>query len=105
MDAGQMAAMAEATRLTRQGRLVEATALIQQTLAGPAATRRPPEASCAGEGTAGTPGRDPDARPALRAGAGHNWGWPVPAGFPAAALCPAGAPGVSPACTGPHPRS
>ena len=35
MDARQMTAMAEATRLTRQGRLAEATALIQQTLAGP----------------------------------------------------------------------
>jgi hypothetical protein len=34
MDTRQMAAMAEATRLTRQGRLIEATALIQQTLAG-----------------------------------------------------------------------
>ena len=38
MDARQMAAMAEATRLTRQGRLVEATALIQQALASPAVT-------------------------------------------------------------------
>jgi len=37
MDARQMTAMAEATRLTRQGRLAEATALIQQTLAGPPA--------------------------------------------------------------------
>ena len=36
MNARQMAAMAEATRLTRQGRLLEATALIQQTLASPA---------------------------------------------------------------------
>jgi poly(hydroxyalkanoate) depolymerase family esterase len=45
MNARQMTAMAEATRLTRQGRLVEATALIQQTLAGPAAIRRPPEAA------------------------------------------------------------
>ena len=44
MDARQMAAMAEATRLTRQGRLVEATALIQQTLASPAVTRRSPGA-------------------------------------------------------------
>src|SRR5579863_4361380 len=35
MDARHMTAMAEATRLTRQGRLAEATALIQQTLAGP----------------------------------------------------------------------
>ena len=70
MNAGQLAAMAEATRLTRQGRLVEATALIQQTLAGPTVTRRPPDAPWAGEQTAGTPGRDPDSRPALRAGSG-----------------------------------
>ena len=40
MDARQMSAMAEATRLTRQGRLAEATALIQQTLATPAGLRR-----------------------------------------------------------------
>jgi len=44
MNARQMTAMAEATRLTRQGRLAEATALIQQTLASPAATLRPPGA-------------------------------------------------------------
>ena len=43
MHARQMAAMAEATRLTRQGRLIEATALIQQTLAGPAVTQRAPD--------------------------------------------------------------
>jgi len=42
MNAHQMAAMAEATRLTRQGRLLEATALIQQSLASPVVTRRPP---------------------------------------------------------------
>jgi poly(hydroxyalkanoate) depolymerase family esterase len=40
MDARLMSAMAEATRLTRQGRLAEATALIQQTLATPAVPRR-----------------------------------------------------------------
>ncbi len=40
MNARQTAAMAEATRLTRQGRLVEATALIQQTLASPGTIRR-----------------------------------------------------------------
>jgi poly(hydroxyalkanoate) depolymerase family esterase len=74
MNAGQMAAMAEATRLTRQGRLAEATALIQQTLAGPAATRRPPDALGAGEETTGTPGRDSDPRPTLRAGAGTRPG-------------------------------
>ena len=49
MDARQMAAMAEATRLTRQGRLVEATALIQQTLASPAVIRRMPDAPSAEE--------------------------------------------------------
>jgi poly(hydroxyalkanoate) depolymerase family esterase len=70
MNARQMAAMAEATRLTRQGRLVEATALIQQTLASPATTRRPPDAPGAGEETGGTAGRHPDPRPALRAGRG-----------------------------------
>jgi poly(hydroxyalkanoate) depolymerase family esterase len=55
MDARQMTAMAEATRLTRQGRLVEATALIQQTLAGPAVTRRPSDAPSAGEENGGAP--------------------------------------------------
>jgi poly(hydroxyalkanoate) depolymerase family esterase len=64
MDARQMAAMAEATRLTRQGRLVEATALIQQTLASPAVTRRAPDAPSAEEETGGTPGRYPDPPPA-----------------------------------------
>jgi poly(hydroxyalkanoate) depolymerase family esterase len=38
MDAPQMKAMTEATRLTREGRLAEATALIQQTLGHPAAS-------------------------------------------------------------------
>jgi poly(hydroxyalkanoate) depolymerase family esterase len=67
MDARQMAAMAEATRLTCQGRLVEATALIQQTLASPAVTRRAPDASCAEEGTGSAPGRYSDPPPALLA--------------------------------------
>ena len=49
MDTRQMMAMAEATRLTRQGRLVEATALIQQALTGPAVGRRAPHAPSAGE--------------------------------------------------------
>jgi poly(hydroxyalkanoate) depolymerase family esterase len=79
MHARQMAAMAEATRLTRQGRLVEATALIQQTLASPAVTRRAPDPPSAGEETSSTPGRHPDPPPALRAGQGtplgqvHRW--------------------------------
>ncbi|MGD0608036.1 MAG: PHB depolymerase family esterase [Streptosporangiaceae bacterium] len=51
MDTRQMTAMAEATRLTRQGRLAEATALIQRTLAGPAAARPAPDAPPAGEET------------------------------------------------------
>jgi poly(hydroxyalkanoate) depolymerase family esterase len=54
MDARQMAAMAEATRLTRQGRLIEATALIQQTLTSPgAAVGRMPAAPYAEEETGG----------------------------------------------------
>jgi poly(hydroxyalkanoate) depolymerase family esterase len=56
MEARQMAAMAEATRLTRQGRLAEATALIQQTLTRPEAAWRMPDALYAGED---------DGRPAL----------------------------------------
>src|SRR5436190_22213647 len=55
MDARQLTAMAEATRLTRQGRLVEATALIQQTLASPAVTRRTTDAPSAGEETGSAP--------------------------------------------------
>jgi poly(hydroxyalkanoate) depolymerase family esterase len=55
MNAGQMAAMAEATRLTREGRLVEATALIQQTLTSPAVPWRTPDAPSAGEETGDTP--------------------------------------------------
>jgi hypothetical protein len=62
MDARQMAAMAEATRLTRQGRLVEATALIQQTLASPGAIWRMPDAPCAEEETGGMPPRPPATR-------------------------------------------
>ena len=58
MHARQMAAMAEATRLTRQGRLIEATALIQQTLASPAVTRRPPDAP-SGEEHRSTPAATP----------------------------------------------
>ena len=68
MNARQMAAMAEATRLTRQGRLVEATVLIQQTLAGPTVTRQAPAAPPAGEETGSTPDRRPVAPLALAAG-------------------------------------
>ena len=68
MNARQMAAMAEATRLTRQGRLVEATALIQQTLASPAVTRPAPDAPSAAEETSATPGRRLAPPLALRAG-------------------------------------
>ncbi len=90
MHARQLTAMAEATRLTRQGRLVEATALIQQTLAGSALTRRAPDGPCAEEETSGTPGRHATPPPALPAGEGTqpgqvHPGWatrrrPVPSG-------------------------
>ena len=93
MNAGQMAAMAEATRLTRQGRLLEATALIQQTLAGPAATRRPPDAPGPGEKTADAPGRDPDAWPTLRGGAGTPWGLARSGWLPRRRALPSRAPG------------
>ena len=66
MDARQIAAMAEATRLTRQGRLAEATALIQRTLAGPAVTRQAPDGPCARE-TGTAPERHADPPPALPA--------------------------------------
>ena len=59
--------MAEATRLTRQGRLIEATALIQQTLASPAVTRRAPESPSVEEATGETPGRYSDPQPESRA--------------------------------------
>ena len=65
MDARQMTAMAEATRLTRQGRLLEATALIQQTLANPAVTRRPPDAPWTGEKTSAAAGHLPAVPAAL----------------------------------------
>ncbi len=65
MDAPQMKAMTEATRLTREGRLAEATALIQQTLASPAAPWRTPDAPPAGDGDGNTPGHYPDPPPAL----------------------------------------
>ena len=80
MDAHRMAAMAEATRLTRQGRLLEATALIQQTLASPVVTRRAPDAPCAEEESGSTPGRHPDPPPALRAREGEQLR-EVPAGW------------------------
>ena len=72
MDARQMAAMAEATRLTRQGRLVEATALIQQTLASPAVTRRAPDAPSAEEETGARLAAPPTPRPRCPPARGHN---------------------------------
>ena len=82
MDARQMTAMAEATRLTRQGRLVEATALIQQTLASPAMTRRAPDPPSAGEETGGTPGHHAAPPPALQAGEGTPPGQVHPGWIP-----------------------
>ena len=87
MNARQMAAMAEATRLTRQGRLAEATALIQQTLASPAMTRRAPDAPPAGEETSATPGRRPAPPLALHVGQGTQPG-PVHPGWIARRAAP-----------------
>jgi len=81
MDARQMTAMAEATRLTRQGRLAEATALIQQTLAGPAVIRRTPDAPSAGQETGSTPGRYPAPPPALPVGLGTQLRRTLPGWF------------------------
>jgi len=78
MNPRQMAAMAEATRLTRQGRLAEATTLIQQTLASPAVTRQAPDAPSAGEETSGTPGRHLAPPLSLRAGQGTQLRWVHP---------------------------
>ena len=104
MHARQMTAMAEATRLTRQGRLVEATALIQQALASPVMTPRAPDPPSAGDETGGTPGRHPAPLPALQAARGHHWGRSIPAGLPAVAQSPAEAPKVSAGRCGPRLR-
>jgi poly(hydroxyalkanoate) depolymerase family esterase len=64
MDARHMSAMVEATRLTRQGRLVEATALIQQTLTLAPAARRAPDRQGAEE-TGGPSDRRPAPVPLL----------------------------------------
>ena len=66
MDARHMSAMVEATRLTRQGLLVEATALIRQTLTTSPATRRAPDGQCAGE-AGGASGPHPASSPLLPA--------------------------------------
>jgi poly(hydroxyalkanoate) depolymerase family esterase len=71
MDARQMSAMVEATRLTRQGRLVEATALIQRTLTSSPAPRKAPEGQGRGE-TAGASGRPPAPAPLLPAHEGRQ---------------------------------
>jgi len=73
MDARHMSAMVEATRLTRQGRLVEATALIQQTLTTSPATRRAPDGQCAGE-AGGAPGPRSASSPLLPAHRGRQLG-------------------------------
>ena len=78
MHARQMTAMAEATRLTRQGRLVEATALIQQTLASSALTRRAPDGPSAEEETSGTPGHHATPPPAPQAVEGTQPGQVYP---------------------------
>jgi poly(hydroxyalkanoate) depolymerase family esterase len=81
MHARQMTAMTEATRLTRQGRLAEATALIQQTLASSAVTRRTPDASSAGQEIGSAPGRYPAPPPPLAAGQGTQLRRTLPGWF------------------------
>ena len=73
MDARQMSAMVEATRLTRQGRLVEATALIQRTLTSAPAPRRAPDGQGPGE-AGGASGRQPAPSPLLPAHGGRQLG-------------------------------
>ena len=104
MDARQMSAMAEATRLTRQGRLLEATALIQRTLASQAVTRPAPDAPWGEEETGTARGRYPDPPPALAAREGAQRGPLLPAGFLAAVLSPAEAHRVCTGRTGQRPR-
>ena len=93
MDARRMSAMVEATRLTRQGRLVEATALIQRPSPVPPAPGRLRMAKAAGE-TGGTSGRQPAPSPALPAREGGQLRTVLPAGFIAAALSAAGSLGL-----------
>jgi len=69
MDARQMSAMVEATRLTRQGRLAEATALIQRTLTSAPAPRQAPDGQGRGE-SGGASGRQPAPSPLLPAAHG-----------------------------------
>ena len=73
MDQQWMGAMAEATRLTRQGRLAEATALIQRTLRNPPRGEQrpqPPDHDAAGTGAAPSPLTAPESgRPPRPAGA------------------------------------
>ena len=71
MDARQMSAMVEATRLTRQGRLAEATALIQRTLTSAPAPRQAPDGQGRGE-TGGASGRQPAPSPLLPAHGGRQ---------------------------------
>jgi poly(hydroxyalkanoate) depolymerase family esterase len=69
MDARQMSAMVEATRLTRQGRLAEATALIQRPLTSAPAPRQAPDGQGRGE-SGGASGRQPAPSPLLPAAHG-----------------------------------
>ena len=87
MDQQWMGAMAEATRLTRQGRLAEATALIQRTLRNPPRGEQrpqPPDYDAAGPGAAPSRLTSPESGQPPR---------------PASAVCRAG---QRPAC---HPRA
>ena len=96
MNARQMAAMAEATRLTSQGRLLEATALIQQTLGSPVVTSGRRMRHMDEEETPPRPSATPTSPSALRAQEGRQVREAPSGGIPRAAFFPAGAHRVPP---------
>ena len=96
MNARQMAALAEATRLTSRGRLLEATALIQQTLGSPVVTRRPPDAPYDEDETRSTRVRHADLPSALRAQDGRQVREAPSGGIPRGLLANRGPSGVHP---------
>jgi poly(hydroxyalkanoate) depolymerase family esterase len=83
MDARQTSAMAEATSLTRQGRLAEATALIQRNLAAPGQSQFMPDVPYAESGSGSGSGQTEGNRPSpgwlrrLRGFAGRTATGPV----------------------------